>query len=75
MGTAHHQEDRMDAKALMTDKDVAKYLRLNEKTGHLTIRKWARAGKIKAGKAGSFWRFRKEDVDDCVFAGSGNGRR
>ena len=52
---------------LMTDRDVAKYLKLNKKTGHLSVRKWAREGRLRSGKAGDLWRFRKEDVDDFTF--------
>lgn len=54
----------------MTDKDVAKYLRLSKKNGHFVVRKWAKEGRLKAGKAGDLWRFRKEDVDDFTFASS-----
>ena len=57
---------------LMTAKDVAKYLKLNKKTGHFSVHRWAKEGKLKAGKAGSFWRFRKEDVDDFTFASTNN---
>ena len=54
---------------LLTDKEVAKYLKLSKKSGHFAVRKWAKLGKLKAGKVGDLWRFRKEDIDEFIFAG------
>ena len=53
---------------IMTDREVAKYLKLNKNRGHLTVRKWAKEGRLRSGRAGDLWRFRKEDVDDFMFA-------
>jgi len=44
---------------LLTIKDIAKYLKLNEATVYL----WAQEGKLPAIKIGRFWRFKKEDID------------
>jgi len=52
---------------LMTDREVATYLKLSPKSGWRTIRRWVDEGRIKYGRAGHFLRFRKEDVDDFVF--------
>lgn len=43
----------------MTLKQIAEYLRLNQRT----IYKWAQEGKIPASKLGSTWRFRKSEID------------
>lgn len=53
---------------LMTDREVAKYLRLAEKSGHMTVRKWVKEGRLRAGRAGDYMRFRKEDVEDFLFS-------
>lgn len=60
---------------LMTDKEVAKYLKLSKKTGHFAVRKWAKEGRLRAGKAGDLWRFRKEDVDDFTFPATATNHR
>ena len=44
---------------LMTVEEVAKYLKIQEST----VYTWARQRKVPAIKIGSFWRFRKEDID------------
>lgn len=49
-------------------KEVAKYLKMRPKTGHRTVLRWVREGKLKCGYVGNFLRFRKEDVDDMVFS-------
>jgi excisionase family DNA binding protein len=49
---------------------VAAYLGMTSPTSVRVIRRWAVEGKIKAGKAGSRWRFRKEDVDRFVQLGA-----
>jgi excisionase family DNA binding protein len=54
---------------LLTDREVAKYLKLNKDSGHIAVRKWAKEGKLKAGRAGDLWRFLKSDVDDFIFQG------
>ena len=55
----------------MTDKEVAKYLQLSPKCGYRTVRRWANEGRLRAGKVGDMWRFRKIDVDDMVFLRKG----
>jgi len=44
---------------LLTIKDRAQYLHLNE----MTVYSYAQKGKISGIKVGRNWRFRKEDVD------------
>lgn len=46
----------------MTLKEVAGYLRLNQRT----IYKWAQEGIIPASKLGSTWRFRRSEIDNWV---------
>ena len=53
---------------LLTDRDAAKYMRLSPKFGYITIQRWAREGRLRGGRVGDHWRFRKEDLDDFVFA-------
>lgn len=53
---------------LMTDKEAAVYMRLTEKFSYISVQKWARQGILKGGRVGSHWRFRKEDLDDFMFA-------
>lgn len=45
--------------SLMTVKDVAKYLKVEEST----IYTWAKDGRIPGIKLGHFWRFKKDDID------------
>ncbi|MFI5420683.1 MAG: helix-turn-helix domain-containing protein [Nitrososphaerales archaeon] len=52
---------------LLTDKEVAAYLKMSPKSGFLTIRQWAKQGKIRHGRAGEYYRFKKEDIDDFIF--------
>jgi len=47
---------------LMTLEEVANYLSLSKDT----IYRMANSAKIPASKAGSQWRFRKEDVDQWL---------
>ncbi len=51
----------------MTDREAAIYLKLSPRFGYLTVQKWAREGKLRGGKVGDHWRFRKEDLNDYVF--------
>jgi len=55
------------ADKLITDKEAAEYLRLSPKTGYQTIQKWVRKGALKAGRSGSHYLFRKQDLDDFLF--------
>jgi excisionase family DNA binding protein len=58
---------QQDGRAVLEDqfmklREVAEYLRLNERT----IYKWAQEGAIPASKLGSTWRFRKSDIDGWI---------
>lgn len=53
---------------LMTDRETAVYMRLSPRFGYITVQRWARLGVLKGGKVGDHWVFRKEDIDDFVFA-------
>ncbi|HRK98641.1 MAG TPA: helix-turn-helix domain-containing protein [Alphaproteobacteria bacterium] len=44
---------------IMTIREVAEYLRLNEKTTY----RYASEGKIPGFKVGGAWRFRKSEID------------
>lgn len=47
---------------LMTVKQVAAYLNMNEKT----IYEWALKGRIPGIKMGRTWRFRREDLEEWL---------
>ena len=47
---------------IMTVKDVASYLKLNERT----VYRMATAAKIPAFKVGTNWRFKKEEIDTWI---------
>lgn len=53
---------------LLTVREAADYLRLSPKMGYQTVQKWVRRGLLKAGRSGSHYLFRKQDLDDFVFA-------
>jgi excisionase family DNA binding protein len=53
---------------LLTDRQAAEYLKLSEKWGWQTIQKWVKEGKLRAGRVGDHYRFKKQDLDDFVFA-------
>lgn len=53
---------------LLTDRQAAEYLKLSTKWGWQTIQKWVKEGKLKAGRVGDHYRFRKQDLEDFVFA-------
>lgn len=50
------------ADQIMTVKDVALYLKLNERT----VYRMAAAAKIPAFKVGTSWRFKKEEIDTWI---------
>lgn len=52
---------------ILTVQDVAKYLKLNDKT---TYRLTA-TGKIPGFKVGGTWRFRKSDIDSWIQENTG----
>ena len=47
---------------ILTIDEVAKYLRVSERT----VYEWAQKGEIPAGKIGTAWRFKKSDLGDWV---------
>ncbi len=46
----------------MTVKDVASYLKLNERT----VYRMATSSKIPAFKVGTSWRFKREDIESWI---------
>ena len=52
----------MDLPGILTVKEVAKYLRVDEKT----VYRLAKSGKLPAFKAGKNWRFHRADVERYV---------
>jgi PTS system nitrogen regulatory IIA component len=53
--------DTMESE-IMTVEEVAKYLRVSERT----VYEWAQKGEIPCGKLGSAWRFRRSQVETWV---------
>ena len=49
---------------ILTIEEVAKYLRVSERT----VYDWAQKGEIPAGKIGTVWRFKKQEVKNWVNA-------
>ncbi|MDR2071194.1 MAG: PTS sugar transporter subunit IIA [Treponema sp.] len=49
---------------ILTIEEVAKYLRVSEGTVH----EWAQNGEIPAGKIGTLWRFKKQEIEKWVNA-------
>jgi PTS system nitrogen regulatory IIA component len=47
---------------ILTIEDVAKYLRVSERT----VYDWAQKGDIPAGKIGTVWRFKKTEIENWV---------
>jgi PTS system nitrogen regulatory IIA component len=47
---------------ILTIDEVAKYLRVSERT----VYEWAQKGKIPSGKIGTVWRFKKSDLEKWV---------
>ncbi len=47
---------------IMTIEEVADYLRVSERT----VYEWAQKGSIPAGKLGTAWRFRRQDIERWV---------
>jgi excisionase family DNA binding protein len=47
---------------IMTVKDVASYLKLNERT----VYRMATSAKIPAFKVGTSWRFKREDIEEWI---------
>jgi len=47
---------------ILTIEEVAKYLRVSERT----VYDWAQKGEIPSGKIGTVWRFKKNDIEQWV---------
>ena len=54
--------DRALADDILTIEEVAKYLRVSERT----VYDWAQKGEIPAGKIGTVWRFKKDEIEKWV---------
>jgi len=52
----------MVEEAILTIEEVAKYLRVSERT----VYDWAQKGEIPSGKIGTVWRFKKTEVEQWV---------
>ncbi|MCL1928880.1 MAG: PTS sugar transporter subunit IIA [Treponema sp.] len=52
----------MIEKEILTLDEVAKYLRVSERT----VYDWAQKGEIPSGKIGTVWRFKKSDIEQWV---------
>ena len=50
------------ASEILTIEEVARYLRVSE----TTVYEWAQKGEIPAGKIGTVWRFKKDDIESWV---------
>ena len=48
---------------IMTIEDVAKYLRVSERT----IYDWAQKGILPGGKIGTTWRFKSADIQPFIY--------
>ena len=55
---------------IMTLEEVAKYLRVSERT----VYDWAQKGELPAGKIGTVWRFKKTDIEQWVNNRLSSGR-
>jgi PTS system nitrogen regulatory IIA component len=56
--------------AIMTIEEVAKYLRVSERT----VYDWAQKGEIPSGKIGTVWRFKKVEIEQWVNDRLSSGR-
>ena len=52
----------MVEEAILTIEEVAKYLRVSERT----VYDWAQKGEIPSGKIGTVWRFKKAEIEEWV---------
>jgi PTS system nitrogen regulatory IIA component len=52
----------MTEDAILTIEEVAKYLRVSERT----VYDWAQKGEIPSGKIGTVWRFKKTEIEQWV---------
>jgi PTS system nitrogen regulatory IIA component len=56
--------------AILTIEEVAKYLRVSERT----VYDWAQKGEIPSGKIGTVWRFKKSEIEQWVNNRLSSGR-
>lgn len=56
---------------ILTIKDLAEYLKLNEKTAYRLVSD----GKIPGFKVGGSWRFRRSEIQDWIEAQSNKSRK
>ncbi len=54
--------------AIMTDRELAKFLKMSPKWGYQTIQRMAKHGKIKGTQIGDIWRFSRIQVQ-AILAG------
>ncbi|MDR0568682.1 MAG: PTS sugar transporter subunit IIA [Spirochaetaceae bacterium] len=52
----------MEEKDILTIEEVAKYLRVSERT----VYDWSQKGEIPAGKIGTVWRFKRSEIEKWV---------
>lgn len=57
-------ENNKMADEILTIEEVAKYLRVSDRT----VYDWAQKGEIPAGKIGTVWRFKKSEIENWVNA-------
>jgi len=55
---------------ILTIEEVAKYLRVSERT----VYDWAQKGEIPSGKIGTVWRFKKSEIEQWVNSHLSSGR-
>ena len=55
-------DDFNHADSILTIDEVAKYLRISERT----VYEWAQRGEIPSGKIGMVWRFKKSEIENWV---------
>ena len=60
----------MVEEAILTIEEVAKYLRVSERT----VYDWAQKGEIPSGKIGTAWRFKKAEIEQWVNQRLSSGR-
>lgn len=58
----NEQESSILSDDILTIEEVAKYLRVSERT----VYDWAQKGEIPAGKIGTVWRFKKDEIEKWV---------
>lgn len=58
--------EKTEMPEIMTAPEVAKFLRLSDKSGEQTIRRLARGKKLKGFLVGNRWRFKKEAVENYL---------